>query len=634
MCGILGIFDSEQSTTFDKSLFKDSLDLMEHRGPNAFGIFQDDNNAILGHRRLSIIDLNESCNQPFQVDNRYMLVFNGEIYNYLEIRETLKSEGIEFKTNGDTEVLLWSYIHWGEDCVSRFNGMWAFAIYDKKEKRLFCSRDRFGVKPFNYAIVDSKFIFSSEIKSILNYFPDLKKPNYNIIANFCRTGTGAQFSETWFNGVYRLKPAHNLIVDHNGISEKRYWDYPTKINHDITFEEAVSKYKSLFESAVQIRMRSDVPVGFTLSSGLDSSSIVSSLDNNFSTNRNTYTASFNKDEYKKSEKKNFKNDVEINEADLVRNLTSTLDLHPHFIDIDYSDYVKNMSRIIYHLESGHNSPAVYPFSKIMERANKDVIVLLEGQGADELLAGYVINFYPTYIYSLIAKFQLKKAYKVARNFFKVYSISNALMLLVRRSSFSLIKNFYYRISGIQSFFNGPIKKYKSLNDYPFDKDGFDDQVSLELYRSHIGGLVNLLHYGDSISMAWSLESRLPFMDYRLVEYVFTLPTEYKLQNGFGKYIHRKAMEGIVPDFILNNPLKFGFDSPLAHIFSKTGEDSVEHILTSKRTISRGLFNENMIRKGFDDLRKGRNDKSRLLYRLLCVELWFRNFIDDNSATHE
>jgi asparagine synthase (glutamine-hydrolysing) len=630
MCGILGIFDSLQSNSFNKDKFKSSLDLMAHRGPDAFGIFQDENNAILGHRRLSIIDLNEACNQPFQVDNRYFLVFNGEIYNYVEIRDLLKKEGINFITNGDTEVLLRAYIHWGEDCISRFNGMWAFAIYDKKERRLFCSRDRFGVKPFNYAVNGSTFMFSSEIKSILHYFPDFKKPNYNIIANFCRTGTGAQFSETWFEGVYRLKPAHNLIVDAQGVTEKRYWNYPVKINHHITFNEALKEYKQLFESAVKLRMRSDVPVGFTLSSGLDSSSIVSSLENNFSTNRNTYTASFNKDEYRRSEKKNFKNDIEINEADIVRKLTNTLELQPHFVDIDYTDYVKHMSSIVYHLESGHNSPAVYPFYKIMERANKDVVVLLEGQGADELLAGYVINFYPTYIYSLFTSFKLRKAYQSAKTFFKVYSITNALMLLVRRSSFSLIKNLYYRISGIQSFFKGPLKDYEALNDYPLNKNDFDNKLNLELYQSHTGGLVNLLHYGDAISMAWSLESRLPFMDYRLVEYVFTLPPEFKLQNGFGKYIHRKAMEGIVPDFILNNPLKFGFDSPLAHIFSQVGKDSPESILTSQKSKNRGIFNEKMIQKAFDNLRNGRNDESRLLYRLLCVELWFRNFIDKNS----
>ena len=212
-----------------------------------------------GHVRLSIIDLNENSNQPFCDDtDNYYIVFNGEIFNYLEIKLELEGFGHMFKTNSDTEVLLKSYIQWGEECVQKFNGMWAFSIYDKLQDKLFCSRDRFGIKPFNYANIDGQFIFASEIKAILTYFPVLKVPNYNVIANYCRTSIGAQIKETWFKEIYRLEPAHNLVIDSSGFKIKRYWDYPRKINNNISFDKAKETYKSIFENAVKMRMRSDV----------------------------------------------------------------------------------------------------------------------------------------------------------------------------------------------------------------------------------------------------------------------------------------------------------------------------------------------------------------------------------------
>ena len=211
MCGIVGIYNIKSGQSFKSILFDESMCKMIHRGPDAKASKQYEN-AILGHLRLSIIDLNEESNQPFELLDRYSIVFNGEIYNYLELREDLISLGYTFRTNSDTEVLLQSFNHWGEDCVKRFNGMWAFAIYDKKENALFCSRDRFGVKPFNYSIIEDQFIFSSEIKSIINYFPKLKIPNYNAIANFCRTSVGAQHRETWFKDIYRLQPGFNISI--------------------------------------------------------------------------------------------------------------------------------------------------------------------------------------------------------------------------------------------------------------------------------------------------------------------------------------------------------------------------------------------------------------------------------------
>jgi len=625
MCGIAGIFNLEENINFDFNCFTSSMSTMQHRGPDSKAAKVVNQNLILGHLRLSIIDLNEISNQPFQIDNKYWIVFNGEIYNYIELKDELKVLGYTFITKGDTEVLLKSYQEWGEECVTKFNGMWAFAIFDVSKNKLFCSRDRFGVKPFNYAIVNNQLIFSSEIKFIINYFPNLKKPNYNIIANYCRTSIGAQIKETWFENILRLQPAHNLSVENGTIRIYRYWDYPKIINKKISFNDAIFEYKKIFTNSVDIRMRSDVPVGFTLSSGIDSTSLVCKVNN--AKNLNTYTAAFDNKKFFISEKRNFKENVTIDEANIVNRLTKELGMNSNIIQIDYQDYTKKLQNIIHFLESGHGSPAIYPLFQVLEFAKKDVTVVIEGQGADELLAGYVSNFTPIYIYELLLKLKLKKAYHVFKGFATNYSLKTAIMLLVRNANISILNKLYFKLTNKDLLFIGKLKYFNHVNDYPSHPKGFNNLLNNFLFKAHTGGLVNLLHYGDAISMAHSIESRLPFMDYRLVEFVFTLPSEFKINNKFGKYIHREAMKGVVPDYILNNPLKFGFDSPLSHLFCSTEENSPFNILMSEKSLSRELFSRNILLQIFNDQFTRRKDNSRLLYRLLSVELWFREFID-------
>lgn len=630
MCGILGIYNLHSKTPFLEQNFEKALLSMKHRGPDANAIKTFTDKVILGHLRLSIIDLNKENNQPFQIDNRFSIIFNGEIYNYLELKDELIAAGYSFRTTGDTEVLVRAYQHWGEDCVKKFNGMWAFAIYDEESNKLFCSRDRFGIKPFNYATINGQFIFSSEIKAIISYFPDLKVPNYNVIANFCRTSIGAQIKNTWFENIFRLAPAHNLTIDSSGLKTFRYWDYPHKTNKKIEFEDAVQKYRQLLTDAVRLRMRSDVPVGFTLSSGIDSSSLVCLLKDQFHGNKNTYTASFSATSFQKLENQRFKNSVQIDEPALVRNLTKELNLMPNIIEVNYENYVADLRKIIYHTESGHGSPAIFPLCQVLEEAKKEVIVVLEGQGADEMLGGYINSAFPVYFIELLKNLKFGRAYKELKRFSKDYSLKYAFKLLIRQSNLSLLKKIYYYVSNIQTFYKGKIGQYNEIKDYPIEPSGFDNMLNKYLYKEHTGGLVNLLHYGDAISMMNSMESRLPFMDYRLVEFVFTLPSAFKIRNGMGKYIHRIAMQKIVPDYIINNPLKFGFDSPLSSVFAKDDINSPRAILLSDRCINRGLFSMGALTKAFEEQKSGKKNHSRFLYRMLSVELWFREFIDDKE----
>lgn len=628
MCGIFGLNNLQKNRPIIISMVESCLKTMIYRGPDDQSLEKINDDVVFGHVRLSIIDLNTGSNQPFcDETGNYWIVFNGEIYNYLELKAELIALGHNFKTSSDTEVLLYAFIQWGEQCVQKFNGMWAFAIYDKKTDKLFCSRDRFGVKPFNYALVNGQFIFASEIKAILNYFPELKVPNYNVIANYCRTSVGAQIKETWFENIYRLEPAHNLIVDDTGIKIVRYWDYPRQIDKNISFEVAKERYRNIFTNAVELRMRSDVPVGFTLSSGIDSSSIVSVLKDKLNDNNKSFTAAFSSSKFSKNEKQNFNEDIEIDEPKLVKKMAYEIGLQPTIVEVEFANYVDRLSRIIFHLESGHGSPAVYPLDSILERASNDVTVVLEGQGADELLGGYISSVMPVYIKELLTRFRLKVALQELRNFKRVYSLKSAFMLFIRESNNAWIQKLYFKFSGIDALYAGKIKRYNYLKDYPQDPRGFDNALNAYLYKSHTGVLVNLLHYGDAVSMKHSLESRLPFMDYRLVEFVFRLPSEYKVHIGVGKYIHREAMKDIVPDFVLSNPYKFGFDSPLLQIFLQSDPNTPSAILLSKICLNRGLFSEKALRKVLLRQKFGNANYSSYLFRMLCVELWFREFID-------
>jgi asparagine synthase (glutamine-hydrolysing) len=507
--------------------------------------------------------------------------------------------------------------------------MWAFAIYDLKENFLFCSRDRFGVKPFNYTICDDQFIFASEIKSILQYKPELKKPNYNIISNFCRTSIGAQHKETWFENILRLQPGNNLTIKEGDIKIYRYWNYPSCTDNEITFEEAKSKYLELFTDAVKLRMRSDVAVGTTLSSGIDSSSIVSVLRKFYQNTHHTYTATFRKEDYQKEEKSIYSDQsIEIDESTIVKKFASQISLNAHFVEIEYGEFVDELAEVIFHLESGNSSPAVLPLFKVMKAAKEEVTVVLEGQGADELLGGYALTLGLPTLFQQLKQLKIFSAIENLSSFRKYFSLSAGIQIYFRHLS-----NTHPFISKLQLWFNGTekvfgsnLKHYSHVKDYPHVENGITDPLNKLLMQQHSGGLVNLLHYGDSISMAHSLESRLPFMDYRLVEFSFKLPWKFKYKNGTGKFIHREALKGIVPLFILENNIKFGFTTPISKVFLSEDSAAIQ-LLIESRTIERGLFNK----QGLNEIIKShiakKKNHSTFLFRLVCVELWFRIFID-------
>ncbi|GMN12038.1 asparagine synthase (glutamine-hydrolyzing) [Croceitalea sp. MTPC9] len=616
MCGIFGIINLDKEKFVCQEKIIKSIERVKHRGPDNRQTELVTPYVGFAHARLSILDLTESANQPFNYLT-LTIIFNGEIFNYIELKEELQIAGYKFKTDSDTEVITAAYHLWGEDCVNKFNGMWAFAIYDKENDTVFCSRDRFGIKPFYYTIFEGNLLFASEIKSILEYCPELKKPNYNAISAFCRETVGAQNVESWFEGINRLPSAHNLIIKKEVYNIYKYWDYPDKVDKSLSWPEALETYRKIFNDAIKIRLRSDVPLGATLSGGLDSASIVCTVDKIFRQEINTYTASFPEEKY--------------DEYKTVDSLRKDYNFLPNQVIVDYNDFLPRLNQLIYHLESGHASPAIFPLSKINKKAKEKLTVILEGQGADELLGGYLDSIFVDHLIDLISSLKLKKATRDLREFKSAWSLKTAILLFGRLHLPRWAKSLYRKLDGTEFVYSVNLKRYnKTTAKVPklkFNKK--ETRVNKMLKTQHKNGLENLLHYGDAISMMYSLESRLPFMDYKLVEFAFKLPAQYKIQQGFGKYIHRKAMEDVLPDDITYDRSKIGFKSPIEKVM--TENKSIQDILLSDRLNNRKLFNRDTIKKLLKLTISKKKDYSRLLFRILEVEIWFRTFIDQENS---
>jgi len=616
MCGIFG-YISFENNIIDRKNFEHSLQTIIHRGPDfQKSCFFNNDKVALGHVRLSIIDLSEAANQPMAVD-QYYVIFNGEIYNYIELKNELILKGYTFNTNSDTEVLVKSFDCWGEECVNKFNGMWGFAIYNTITNSLFCSRDRFGVKPFNYFSDSKRFIFSSEIKPIITYDPNLRRPNYHSIGLFCREGVCGEIPETWFENIYRLLPGHNLSIVNSKITISKYYSYQYK-TQKISLKEAKEQFYELFIDALKLRMRSDVPVGVTLSSGLDSTSIVAGIRQFNTKELNTYTAHFQDfidDEYPTAAKTN-----------------QYFKLKGNSVLVNYgNDYIENLNKIIYHLESGHLSPSIFPMWRVYKEAKKEVTVVLEGQGADELLAGYLEMCVVPYLQTKLFKFQFRSFFINFQNVLK-YSYFKTIVIYYLRLMLpyfirTLVRRYILNFEGILI---GKLKGTKNTYS-PVCKS--ESRLARILQESHQTILVNLLHYGDAISMAFSIESRLPFMDYRLVDFVMSLPADYLIAEGKGKFLLRESLKHILPEYINAENKKLGFPSPI-HEFFIQNRLMLEKILLSERTMARGIFDKKKLKKFVNSDLNSILEPSRFLFRVLCVELWFRMFIDQNQQNED
>ncbi|MHB8261606.1 MAG: asparagine synthase (glutamine-hydrolyzing) [Bacteroidia bacterium] len=552
MCGIAGIYTfSNSSVSMDE--LKKMTDVIVHRGPDGEGHWiTPKGNVGFGHRRLSIIDLSDNAKQPMHyADGRYTLTFNGEIYNYIELKEFLVSKGYIFQSNSDTEVLLALYDLKKEKCLDDLDGMFAFALWDEKEQTLFCARDRFGEKPFHYYLDENRFVFASEIKQFWT-IGIAKKVDEKKLLNYVETGTietAEKITDTFYKTIKRLDAAHYLKIDaHKKVTIHKYWDIDLGVKpFSGTIEQAAEKFLELFTESIRLRLRSDVPVGSSLSGGLDSSSIVMLID---ALKANAFAFSETKrnkgDELKNLKQNTFSarfKDFEKDEGkhiEAVVKACKNVDVHYTWPDAAYFEQV--FDKVTYHQDEPFGSASIVAQYAVMELAKQNnVTVLLDGQGADEYLAGYLM-YYTTYLHQLFyTKSPLyagehsmyQKFHQEAYPYSSIYTNETLRMKLGR----------YRRILLGQS-----MPHFYDLN------KSLKDSTTLT-------GLKELLRYADRNSMAHSREVRLPFLSHKLVEFAFSLPAEYKINKGWTKFVLRKAMDKILPQSICWRVDKIGYEPP-------------------------------------------------------------------------
>ncbi|HCA07583.1 asparagine synthase (glutamine-hydrolyzing) [Chryseobacterium sp.] len=576
MCGIAGIIYKDKNSVKEETL-KKMTDKMSHRGPDAEGFFTSQN-VGLGHRRLSIIDISNSANQPFFLDNKHVLVFNGAIYNYLEIKQELKQNGYSFKTTSDTEVLIAAYDFWGEDCVKKFNGMWSFAIFDSKKNKLFCSRDRFGVKPFYYYVDENKFLFASEIKPILE-IEKIEKVNLQVLLQYLVINVSDETNETFFENILKLPGSHNLTYDlsTNQYNIYKYYDIPYKEEvGKLNLEESIDLFEKEFENSVKLRLRSDVKIGSALSGGLDSSYVVSVASKilNDSDERENFTAvtvgSIDND-----------ND----ESELARLTTDVLGVNHDIITPKSDEFKDTFEEVILKHEEPFGGISIYMQKFLMKEANKlGIKVFLGGQGADEVLLGY-----SRYTAAYLRSHNIFNKVKFLRNVRSHYNIS----IVEGIATYFYFSNFFVKKTRFKVRAKALKNKYFDIVDFSRAKSltkSYKNIFELQKHEIFWCQLPELLKWEDKNSMAYSIESRLPFLDYNLIETCLSINNNYKIREGWSKYILRKNLEKYLPDEITYNKRKIGFEPPLKYWWPRS-EEILEVINNSKiiREISKKKF---------------------------------------------
>lgn len=567
MCGIAGIINRHPINSNDdnKSILKQRLQLMntalQHRGPDGEGVWINENGTVaLGHRRLSIIDLSAAGQQPMHYStdgsaNRYSIVHNGEIYNYIELREQLSQQGYRFRTQTDTEVIAAAYDHWKDLCVDHFDGMFSFAIWDEQEKELFAARDRFGEKPFFYFFDDKQILFASEMKALWASGVE-RIPNQKMLFNFITIGytdNPNQPGETFFEKIYKLPPATCLkySLSNNEISLEKYWDIdPEKQDKHISEADALEQFDHLFSIAVKRRLRSDVPIGTSLSGGLDSSSVIAAASVHTNSPATAFTATF----------KGFEKD----ESEFAKLVVEQFQLQHYTTDISGDGLLEDWKQLCYHQEAPFGSASIYAQYKVYELAKQHGIkVLLDGQGADETLAGYH-KYFKWYWQELFRNRKLRKSNEIKaakelgineqfdyRNMIAAYFPDFATIVLENRYLLRAIKHEdltkeFVQLQSKEAYYTVP-QRFTLNNALHFN--------------TCIHGLEELLKYADRNAMAHGREVRLPFLSHELVEFVFTLPPEFKIRNSRTKWILRETMKNKLSESIVWRKDKVGFEPP-------------------------------------------------------------------------
>lgn len=631
MCGINGIaFSSRSRRRVDATALKRMRDVITHRGPDDEGIYIDEN-VGLGHRRLSIVDV-ASGHQPMtNEDGSLHITYNGEVYNHADYREELESRGHVYRTHCDTETILHLYEDYGDGCVEHLRGMFAFAIWDRNKRELFIARDRLGVKPLYYVQTDDgSLYFASEIKALLEaraVKPELNFSGFSdYLANHATSG-----EETLFVGVKRLMPGHTLTWRDGEIKIKKYWDvsFAKVANDGRSDKDYIAEWSELFRKSVKLRLMADVPLGMFLSGGIDSSAIAAVMSTLVDDPIKTFSVAFK--------------EREANELEYARLVARAYKTDHHEVVVSPEEFFAALPDLIWHEDEPLAHPSSVALFFVSRLAAQHVKVVLTGEGSDELMAGYA-RYRKTILNLAVGERYHRVVPAGVRDLIRgqIAGMSaSKLRAKLSRTFLSLspdIESIYFdnfavfpRADQDRLLTRDTIDRIGGVNPYAGVRrvlSETDAQSLLDrlLYADIKTYLHELLMKQDQMSMAASLESRVPFLDHKLVEFTSSLPERLKLRRWTTKYVLRQSMKGVLPEQILTRP-KMGFPVPVGAWFRGAYAKVLDEYVLSSRAIERGIFNAETVRTLVDQHQRGAANHSERLWSLVNLEMWFRRFID-------
>jgi asparagine synthase (glutamine-hydrolysing) len=630
MCGICGVAIPKNSNrSVDREMLLAMRDTLTHRGPDEAGVFVDER-VGLGHRRLSIVDLGGGHQPMANEDDSIWIVYNGEVYNHRDHRSSLEQRGHTYRTNCDTETIIHLYEEYGPRAVTHLRGMFAFAIWDKPRRRLVLARDRLGIKPLYYVVTDDGALyFASEIKALLESAAIKPQINYDSLADFA-ANRATSGEETLFRGVKRLLSGHTLVWSDGRIEIERYWDVSfAKTDEASTEAEYVERFRELFHESVRLRLMADVPLGMFLSGGIDSSAIVAAMSGMVREPIKTFSVAFA--------------ERDANELEYARIVARAFKTDHHEVLVSPEQFFDALPRMVYQEDEPIAHPSSVPLYFVSKLASRHVKVVLTGEGSDELLAGY--DKYRKTVYNLA----LGRAYHSAVPAGVKRAVERAILGMKgsSRARQKLIRTFFCLSPDIENIYLDNFSVFSRAMQAKLFTDQAREQMSEgNPYRDaldHIGEsdagtlldrlldadlktyLHELLMKQDQMSMAASIESRVPFLDHKLVEFAAALPVKMKLRGLTTKYILRRAMADRLPKEILTRK-KMGFPVPIGAWLRGRFSYIVDEYVLSQRAMARGIFNADYVRDLAARHHAGENHAERL-WALVNFEIWQRRFFD-------
>lgn len=613
MCGILGWLG--KCDTKDIERFSVALDTLSHRGPDDRGLFVVPG-VLLGHRRLSILDLSPSGHQPMvEPASGSVLIFNGEIYNHIELRQELETLGHSFMGHSDTEVLLHALLEWEERALERLNGMWAFAFWRPERRSLLIARDRFGVKPLYYRCGEQGLALASEPKAILSLFPEHRAVSESVLLDFLGSNLLYARGESFYQGISVMPPAHFGVYDADTAELRltRYWDYPQDMDESWSEEEAIAQFGVLLTDAVRLRLRSDVPVGLTLSGGLDSTGVLAAAGSCSAQPLTCFTSVYG--------------EGEVGELPWARIAADSAGAPLIPVQAPPQDWLGTLRKVVWHMDAPGYSPAVYPLWHLMQRARTEgVLVLLEGQGADEALAGY-----PQYaVLDLLAflagknpRPTLRGAVSRFSGLQRTFSLRWTVAWMARELSPGLL-GWHRRRTGFESLLRDGLALPRVQEPAT---QGDENRVRQRLLKDHSRNILpGLLHYGDSISMAHGVEARNPFLDYRLVEWMFRMSAQLRFNHGETKWVLREYLRSHGQRAIGDRPDKKGYPTPVGKWLASELGREVEALLLDSGCRLHEWCDPTKIKQLIEKNKRGELAAEHHLYKLVSTQLWLNECI--------